>query len=39
MNLMSREYSDRLNHWQRTIQQDFYMPVQPVEFEGFVTME
>ena len=39
MNLMSREYSDRLNHWQRTIQQDFYVPVQPIEFEGFVTME
>ena len=38
MKLMSNEYRDRLNHWQRTIQQDFYMPVQPIAFEGFVTM-
>ena len=39
MKLMSNEYHDRLQHWQRTIQQDFYVPVQPIAFEGFVTME
>ena len=39
MKLISNEYSGRLKHWQRTLQQDFYMPVQPIVFEGFVTME
>ena len=38
MKLMSNEYMGRLRHWQRTIQQDFYMPVQPIAFEGFTTM-
>ena len=39
MQLMSNEYRDRLRHWQRTIQQDFYLPVKTIDFEGFVTME
>ena len=39
MQLMNNEYRDRLEHWQRTIQQDFYMPVQPIHFDGFLTME
>ncbi len=39
MQLLNNEYRDRLEHWQRTIQQDFYMPVQPIHFEGFFTME
>ncbi len=39
MQLMNNEYRDRLEHWQRTIQQDFYMPVQPIHFEGFLTMD
>ena len=38
MKLISNEYMGRLRHWQRTIQQDFYMPVQPIAFEGFTTM-
>ena len=39
MQLMSNEYRGRLKHWQRTIQQDFYVPMQPISFEGFVTMD
>ena len=39
MQLMSNEYQGRLKHWQRTIQQDFYMPVQQIHFEGYVTMD
>ena len=36
MKLMSNEYSGRLKHWQRTLQQDFYRPVAGIAFEGFI---
>ena len=39
MKLMSNEYSGRLKHWQRTLQQDFYRPVAGIAFEGFLTMD
>ena len=39
MNLMSKEYGGRLEHWQRTLQQDFYCPAGDIAFEGFTTME
>ena len=39
MNLMSKDYGGRLEHWQRTLQQDFYCPVAEIAFEGFTTME
>lgn len=39
MPLMNNEYRDRLTHWQRTLQQDFYQPLEPISFEGFTTME
>ena len=39
MKLMSKEYVGRLEHWQRTLTQDFYCAVGDIAFEGFTTME
>lgn len=39
MALMHSEYRARLEHWQRTLSQDFYRPLDEICFEGFTTME
>ncbi len=39
MSLMSNEYRDRLSHWLRTLQQDFYQSLQSLHFVGFQTMD
>ena len=39
MALMHSEYRARLEHWQRTLTQDFYRPLGGIRFEGFTTME
>ncbi len=39
MALMSAEYRDRLEHWIRTLKEDFYTPLGTLEFECFRTME
>ena len=37
--IMTNEYSDRLSHWMRTLQNDFYEPIGEIEFDGFFTFD
>lgn len=39
MSLMHSEYQARVAHWQRVLAQDFYHPLEKIQFEGFTTME
>lgn len=39
MSLMHSEYQARVAHWQRVLAQDFYQPLEKIQFEGFTTME
>lgn len=39
MSILSNEYQDRLKHWNRVLQQDFYHQLGKVDFEGFSVME
>ena len=39
MGIMHSEYRDRINHWIRTLKEDFYTPVGTLNWEVFKTME
>ena len=39
MGIMHSEYRDRINHWIRTLKEDFYTPVGTLKWEVFKTME
>lgn len=44
MNLIHSEYRDRIDHWIRTLKQDFYMPLEELQFSfapasGRMTLE
>lgn len=39
MGIMSAEWCGRLNHWMRTLKQDFYKPLGEISWEAFRTME
>ena len=38
MGIMHSEYRDRINHWIRTLKEDFYTPVGTLNWEVFKTM-
>lgn len=38
MGIMSKEYQDRLNHWERTLKEDFYQPLGAIDFQAYTTM-
>ena len=39
MGIMSSEWSGRLQHWMRTLKDDFYRPLGTISWEAFRTME
>ena len=39
MGIMHSEYRDRINHWIRTLKEDFYTPAGTLDWEVFKTME
>ena len=39
MKYMHSEWKGRLQHWIHTLKQDLYLPLGPIEVEGFRTME
>ena len=39
MKLMHSEWRDRVNHWMRTLKDDFYEPLGEISWEAFTTME
>ena len=39
MGIMHSEYRDRINHWIRTLKEDFYTPACTLDWEVFKTME
>ena len=39
MGILTSEWQGRLRHWIRTLKDDFYLPLEPIEFEGFQTLE
>lgn len=39
MGIMSSEFQGRLNHWIRTLKEDFYHPLGPIAFEGYTTLD
>ncbi len=39
MKLMHSEWRDRINHWIRTLKDDFYVPLGEISWEAFTTME
>ncbi len=38
MGIMSREFADRLSHWERTLKADFYLPLGTLDLKGYTTM-
>ena len=39
MKLMHSEWKDRVRHWVRTLQDDFYEPLGEIRWEAFRTMD
>lgn len=39
MKLMHSEWKDRVEHWIRTLKDDFYEPLGEISWEAFTTME
>ena len=39
MGIMSSEWRGRLQHWMRTLKDDFYRPLGEISWEAFRTME
>lgn len=39
MRIMHSEWRDRLRHWIRTLQDDFYQPLGTIEWNAYRTME
>jgi Alpha-mannosidase len=39
MGIMSNEFRDRVKHWERTLKDDFYLPLGPIAFEGYALMD
>ena len=39
MGIMSSEWRGRLQHWMRTLKDDFYRPLGEISWEAFRTMD
>ena len=39
MKYMHSEWKGRLRHWVKTLKEDLYLPLGPIDVEGFATME
>jgi len=39
MNIMHSEWKDRIQHWIRTLKDDFYLPLEEIEWTAYRTME
>ena len=39
MKYMHSEWQRRLDHWMKTLREDLYLPLGPIELEGFFTMD
>lgn len=39
MGIQTSEWEDRVIHWVKTLEKDLYLPLQEIQWEGFLTMD